>query len=200
MLDRQTSLSVLSGMNKIPVKERLIQTAEKLFYKQGYRATGINQIIKEAEVAKASFYQYFPSKEALCAEYLRERHISSHKRQKEYISKGKTVQEKICSLLENITDNAVRNNFNGCPFLNILSEINEHESEIRQIVTTHKSRLIELIRNELTDFENKDELAEMIFLVYEGANIAVKNYRDLWPVSRAAETISILLTERGEYV
>ncbi|MBL7881826.1 MAG: helix-turn-helix transcriptional regulator, partial [Chryseobacterium gambrini] len=51
-------------------KERIIETTFELFAKQGYNSTGINQIIAEAKVAKASFYQYFKSKEELCVEFL----------------------------------------------------------------------------------------------------------------------------------
>ena len=46
-------------------RERILDTAARLFYAQGYNSTGINQVIKEANVAKASLYQHFPSKEDL---------------------------------------------------------------------------------------------------------------------------------------
>lgn len=182
-------------MNKTSVRERLLNAAEKLFYSQGYRATGINQIIKEAGAAKASFYQHFPSKEDFCTAYLMERHTVSHQRQKEFISRGSTPAEKIASLFDNIRSNTAVNNFNGCPFLNIASEINEHESEIRKAVTLHKTRLMDLIRNELEGFKNADALTEMVYLIYEGANISVKNYRSLWPVDRGAELAFKLISE-----
>lgn len=171
-------------------------TADRLFYEQGYRATGINQIIKEAGVAKASFYQYFPSKEELCREYLEQRSLTAHARQKSFITTGETSVDRVSNLFSNIRYNAQANNFNGCPFLNISAEINEHESVLRQAVKRHKSRLIELIKNELSDYPNQDTLAEMIYVIYEGANIAVKNYRDLWPVERAERLTRDLLTRR----
>jgi len=180
-------------MNKKPVKERLLETAERLFYQQGYHATGINQIITESETAKASFYQYFPSKEALCVEYLEQRHIVSHERQKNFINTGETPVERICNLFENIRQNAINNNFNGCPFLNIASEITDHENEIRKVVTKHKSRLIGLIKEQLKDSPKQIQLAEMIYVVYEGANIAVKNYRELWGVESGVEAVKCLL-------
>jgi len=186
-------------MNNLPlkVKERILMTAERLFYEQGYRATGINQIIREAGAAKASFYQHFPSKEELCREYLVQRSIKAHARQKSFISTGDTTVERICNLFENIVHNAKDSNFNGCPFLNISAEINEHESVLRQAVKAHKSKLIELIRNELTSYQERDALAEMIYVIYEGANITVKNYRDLWPVERGRQLTRNLL-ERNE--
>ena len=55
-------------------RSRIIEAADRLFYTQGYSSTGINQIIEEAGVAKASLYAHFPSKEALAVAYLERRH------------------------------------------------------------------------------------------------------------------------------
>ena len=55
-------------------KERILEKTFALFHKQGYNATGINQIIEEAQVAKASFYYHFKSKEDLCVAFLEQRH------------------------------------------------------------------------------------------------------------------------------
>jgi AcrR family transcriptional regulator len=180
-------------MNKKPVKERLIEAAEKLFYLQGYRATGINQIIKESETAKASFYQHFPSKEALCVAYLEHRHIISHERQKDLLLDGENPIEKVCNLFENIRQNALSNDFNGCPFLNIASEINEHDNDIRKCVTKHKSKLIKAIEETLAGYKEKKQLAEMAYVIYEGANISVKNYRDMWPIEVGTQAVRTLL-------
>ncbi len=51
-------------------KERLILTAIDLFYRQGYDATTVNQIIDASGTHKASFYRYFQGKEDLGAIYL----------------------------------------------------------------------------------------------------------------------------------
>ena len=50
------------------VRDRILQTAMKLFYSQGMKSTGINQIIEESNAAKASFYHHFPSKRDLIKE------------------------------------------------------------------------------------------------------------------------------------
>jgi len=57
---------------KFNVRERVLLTAMRLFYSQGIKSTGINQIIDESHVAKASFYKYFPSKRDLIKECVRE--------------------------------------------------------------------------------------------------------------------------------
>ena len=58
-------------VEKMNVRERILDTASRLFYDQGYQATGINQIIEEASIAKSSLYQHFRTKDDLLVAYLK---------------------------------------------------------------------------------------------------------------------------------
>ena len=58
-------------MNRLGPRERILETASRLFYTQGYNNTGINQILDEAKVAKASLYLHFGSKDELGIHYLK---------------------------------------------------------------------------------------------------------------------------------
>ena len=58
------------------VKDHIIQTASHLFYQNGYNLTGINEIIKEAGIAKATLYNHFKSKEDICIAYLQYKNAS----------------------------------------------------------------------------------------------------------------------------
>jgi len=61
-------------------KEKLILTASRLFRKQGYHATGLNQILKESGVPKGSLYHYFPDgKETLAIEAIHHAGESLHR-------------------------------------------------------------------------------------------------------------------------
>lgn len=51
-------------------RDRILQTAGRLFYHEGYRAVGIDRVIAEANVAKATFYKHFPSKDALISAWI----------------------------------------------------------------------------------------------------------------------------------
>ena len=81
-------------------RERIIETALNLFYNQGYLATGINQIISESNIAKATFYAHFPSKEALCITYLQARHVLWMGWLKKSISGKKTAKEKLTGIFD----------------------------------------------------------------------------------------------------
>ena len=58
-------------MKKKSIRDAIVNTAARLFYKQGYSNTGINQIIEETKIAKSSLYQHFRSKEDLLMAYLK---------------------------------------------------------------------------------------------------------------------------------
>ena len=100
-------------------KERILKTVDRLFYEQGYLSTGINQIIAEAQVAKASFYQHFSSKEALILEYL-ETHNSSFCRQLRQLDQQIADPKlKIPALFDLLAGFVQKSEFRGCVFLNI---------------------------------------------------------------------------------
>ncbi|WP_084598172.1 TetR/AcrR family transcriptional regulator [Flagellimonas lutaonensis] len=63
-------------MSTPDVALHILKTAGSLFYRNGYHNTGINEIIKHADIAKATLYNHFESKDAICIAYLEHRHRS----------------------------------------------------------------------------------------------------------------------------
>ena len=61
-------------LSRLRPRERILETAARLFYESGVRSVGIDRILEESGAAKASFYRHFPSKDALVEAYLRQRH------------------------------------------------------------------------------------------------------------------------------
>ena len=97
-------------------RERLLETAARLFYAQGYRCTGINQIIEEAQVAKASFYHHFKSKEDLLIAYLERAHDVNLGKIRGFVTKGRTPAERIRRLFLFVEEGLKTGAYDGCPF------------------------------------------------------------------------------------
>ena len=62
---------------EVSVRDRLLDTADRLFYQEGVRAVGIDRVLAEADAAKASLYQHFGCKDQLVASYLERRTVDA---------------------------------------------------------------------------------------------------------------------------
>ncbi|MCC5829791.1 MAG: TetR/AcrR family transcriptional regulator [Phycisphaeraceae bacterium] len=185
-----------------PVRQRILDAAFKLFYRQGYRATGINQIISESSVAKASFYSHFPSKDDLLYEYLRHAADSDLKDLRDWVDQHESPRDRFFAPLRMLLDWFKASDFRGCPFQNILAEGPHGDTRIADIAREHAERVRDLlkgladglIRHESAlahlDAEN---LARTYLLILEGTIAIAVVYRQTWPVERAITTLESCL-------
>ena len=96
-------------------RRRLLDTATRLFYAEGIRAVGIDRIIAEAGVAKATFYNHFPSKDDLVLAYIEEQDRLG--REAVAALPKQRPRKMIAAILGRISDAAVAGDYRGCPFL-----------------------------------------------------------------------------------
>lgn len=183
-------------------RERIIDTALRLFYEQGYLATGINQIISESQVAKATFYNQFSSKENLCVAYLQARHIIWMEWLKNSVEAHTSTEECLRGVFVFLREWMERCNFRGCAFLNIASEVPALNNKIRTEVIRHKDdlklylrQLISLLKSSHKRYKdiNIEADADMIYVLVEGAIVASQNYGEVWPVDAAQKATCNLL-------
>jgi AcrR family transcriptional regulator len=85
---------------KTSVKERILDTASRLFYHQGYNSTGINQIIAEAGIAIGSLYKHYPSKTDLLYHYLEQQEIEYFANLEGYLKEEKQPLQKLFKLID----------------------------------------------------------------------------------------------------
>jgi AcrR family transcriptional regulator len=173
-------------------KQRLLETASELFYRQGYNNTGINQVINEAGVAKASLYQHFGSKEALCVAYLKEKHKNWFEELNQFIRAEDTPKEKILASFDFLESTTKRDDFRGCSFLNILSEVPAASERIGNEAVEHKSKLRSFFK-ELLNTADQQGNADTIYLLFEAAITESQVYKKVWPIRSAKETVRRLI-------
>jgi AcrR family transcriptional regulator len=113
-------------------KDRILEAATELFYKRGVNATGIDLIISEAGIAKATLYNNFESKEVLVAKYLERLRLKFEENLQQAVSKQGRSLTIPFDLLETTV---VQGEFFGCPFTNALTELPEStlvQEEVRK--------------------------------------------------------------------
>src|ERR1700754_5098220 len=101
-------------VKEMGVRERILDTAARLFYEQGYQATGINQIIEEASIAKSSLYQHFKTKEELLIAYLKIAEKDWFEELYKIVGKDKDAAEKILGLFDYRKQLVERKKYKGC--------------------------------------------------------------------------------------
>jgi len=188
--------------HKVPVTNpgaRILDTASRLFYEQGYHATGINQIIAEADVAKASFYHHFRSKEESCLAYLNQRHQDWFSWLSREVEQHESPEERLLSLFTFLENWLPACDFRGCAFLNITSEFPASDHEVRTLAANHKRELWEYIRRLVSDVklsgfgDDLDSRTDNVYLLFEGAIISSQVHRSTAFVRVARETIERLI-------
>lgn len=132
-----------------PARRRLLDTATRLFYSGGIHAVGIDRIIAEAGVAKATFYNHFPSKDDLVVAYVEEQDRLG----REAVAALPTLPPRrlIAAILGRIGDAATGGGYRGCPFLNAAAEYPDPEGPVRKAIDARRAWYHGLLRQLLAE-------------------------------------------------
>ncbi len=185
---------------KDSVRDRVLNTAVRLFYHQGYLATGINQIIEESSIAKATLYQQFTSKEELCIAYLK---VVSRDWFNQINVKIQEAQnhQKLDACFEFLAESSESSNFRGCHFLNIISEVSDSRSPIVAQAKAHKQELRlmfhQLVKELPGNLSVRDDIGDIIYLLFEGAIVESQTQRSTWPIDVARKVVSSLIKPKN---
>jgi AcrR family transcriptional regulator len=121
-----------------PAKRRILETANTLFYDEGIRSVGIDRLISESGVTKATFYKHYGSKDRLIVEYISQRHLFAKDAVEQVIRDAHDPATAIHALIEIIVAEVVAPGFRGCPFINAATEFTDSRHAVRQIVADHR--------------------------------------------------------------
>lgn len=185
-------------MKRQGVRERVIETASELFYNQGYNQTGINQIIEEAGVAKASLYAHFKSKEDIAVAYLTERHTMWMGKLEACTSKSENSKNKILGCFNYLIEWLTEVDFRGCGWQNIITDLPCGHDKIKAQALYHKNELRLWVKRQLKETGQYDEnyiedLGDQILILIEGAIILSQIQKNDWPIKSAIKACKKLL-------
>jgi AcrR family transcriptional regulator len=157
-------------------RDRILATACDLFYREGIRAVGIDRIIAEAGVAKASLYANFSSKDDLIVAYLAYlRDVWQAEVDAELAGIDDPV-EAIRRLFELLGEDFGDATFRGCPFGNAAAEFPDRSHPSRRVTDAYRSWLRQRLAGlaGAAGFEDPPAVATALVLVYDGACVGAK--------------------------
>ena len=146
-------------------RKRILEVVDHLFYTEGVRATGTEKIMSIAEVAKATFYRHFESKDTLVLAYLENRDQALWN----YLS-DPTPPKDLRQALLKFEQLANRPDVTGCPFLRIASEYPDTAHPFHRRVIEHQDKILDYLTDQLKPFAiDKRAAAESLLGVIDGA-------------------------------
>ena len=177
---------------KPTMKERILETADRLFYQRGIRAVGVDTIAAEIGISKRTLYNHFPSKQALVAAYLARRFVEPRPSDKAPI-------EQILGTFDRLERGFASKGFRGCPFVNAVAELGNEDRKVKKIATAFKESRRQWFRDLLIQLGATDAeaLATQLALLVDGS-IAQTLVRDDPAMARAAkQAAQVLLRNAG---
>ena len=157
---------------KKPARQRILDAASEMFYRDGIRAVGIDAIIARSGVAKMSLYRNFPSKDALVTAWLEDRNAFFWRRwNNAEASRNGDPRGQLEAILDMVAATASHPKWRGCPFLNTATEFPEPDHPARAVILAHKRAVRDRLRA-LADIAGTGDpnlLAQQLQLLIDGA-------------------------------
>jgi len=183
-------------------REKIVDAALDLFYRQGYQATVVNQIVEQAGISKPTFYTHFPSKEDLCITYLKTRRKEALDDFSAAIAAAESPFDRFMSPIRVLKSYMVESKYRGCSHYNMLIEITDPESPVVKEVRGFNDAFREILRRvslELLESDGKyaglnpAQVADAYYLIFCGAIMFSQEYRAIWPLDLAESQVAALV-------
>ena len=153
-----------------PARQRILDAAFGLFYARGIRAVGVDTIIAESGVAKATFYKHFPAKDDLVVAYLdRVDGVWSGQLHAAAEAAGDAPADQLVGLFDALTTACRRDGYRGCAFINAAAE-SQPGTPVHDRTVAHKDRVLAWVTGLSTAAGARDpgRLARTLTLLLDG--------------------------------
>ena len=195
----------MTAGNEKPAREKIVDAANSLFYREGIRAVSVDAVAEKAGVTKKTLYYHFKSKDDLIAEYLASRDQPNLKLyEKWFESAAGDMADRIEAIFLNLARSARHPKWKGCGFLRTAAELaNLPGHPAMKIGAEHKKKFERWLAGRLAEdgMAEPDATARRIVLLMDGAFSTMLVHRDAAYVEeagRAARTIIRSAAGRGQ--
>lgn len=155
-------------------RDRLLRTASAIFYAKGIKSVGVEEIVSEARVTRATFYRHFPSKEDLVVAYLKATDDQIRAEVNTITEKQQPAQDTIREIADWIVGQIKSSQFRGCAFLNAAAEYPDPQSLVQRTVLDHRKWFQSVMQVELERLrqEPSEAGARFFVMIRDGAMAA----------------------------
>ena len=182
-------------MTPTSARDRILDTAFRLFYAHGIRAVGVDRIIAESGVAKATFYKWFPAKDDLVVAYLdKVDGIWSGQLHDAAAAAGPDPADELVGLFDALGTACRRDGYRGCAFINAAAEA-VPGTPVHDRTVAHKAAVLEWVTGLAADAGAPDPrgLARSLTLLLDGGLASGALDADPDAAARAAQSARVLV-------
>jgi AcrR family transcriptional regulator len=126
-------------------RDRVLTTADRLFYDEGVRVVGVDRLIAEASVTKATFYKHFGAKDTLVLEYLRVRHERAVAGLEAVVAASPGGAATVLAVVDEVVASLQSPRFRGSAFANAAAEFSDPTHPVRTAVAEHQEWLTDAL-------------------------------------------------------
>jgi AcrR family transcriptional regulator len=184
-----------------PRRRQLLETAWRMFYREGYRAIGIDRLLAESGVAKMTLYHHFKSKEELIRAVLQRRSAEILRGLEDAVKgAGRSPERRLLAVFDWLETLFSRDDFMGCPFIRAISEFPDRKDPIFQAAWAHKMAVRKMLAGLASEAGVRDAvaLADAMRLLIDGAIVAAHATGSAKPAAAAREAAARLLRAARE--
>ncbi|WP_432452332.1 MULTISPECIES: TetR/AcrR family transcriptional regulator [unclassified Agarivorans] len=183
-------------------RDQLIDTAQRLFYQHGFRATGIDAVLAESGVAKKTLYNHFKSKEELIIATLTRRDQQFMDLLQAEVKRLTSKQDfapqlaPIMAFFDGLNHWINSDSFFGCMFINASAEYPRHNDPVHITCATHKEQVINFIEDLLSDLQlnHSAAIARQLSILVDGAIVGAHTTGDYHSPLDAKAIAQVILT------
>jgi AcrR family transcriptional regulator len=176
--------------------DRILKSARDLFYRQGIRAVGVDEIVANAGVTKPSLYRSFPSKDELAAAYLRHYEIEFWARFDAAMVAGTAdPRAQLLDYLDGLAERAVADDYRGCGLSNAAVEYPQPDHPARHVGEAHKQRLRQRLHDMAAGMGARDPklLGDGLLLLLEGTFASGQLFHAGGPAGQVSRVAALLI-------
>jgi AcrR family transcriptional regulator len=180
---------------EVAPKEKVFQTASRLFYQNGYRAIGVDTLAAESGIGKMTLYRHYPSKDDLIVAYLKDSNELFWSSFEQITKDAPTPREKLLAFFQSLQEYVTTPECFGCPFLNVATEYPQLDYPGHQVALQHKQTVRARFRQLAKEARAKkpEVLADQLFLLMDGAYMASRMFGPKNPAKHLAEAARTLI-------
>ena len=182
-------------------RDQLLETATELFYRNGCHTIGIDRVLAEAGVAKMTLYKHFKSKENLVLAAAERFNEKLREEFEEAVERDNLpARERLLTIFHFMEHWGRREDFCGCPSINLAVQYPDREHPIHRAAAEHKRARIDYVTRLAREAGARDpeQLGEQLVLLIEGTTVTLQVTGDTSLITRARQAAGKLIDAQLE--